>query len=69
MFNSIKCHNFTYLNIDVRYDIAEILLGHVKLIIWFSDTDFQKNNERGGYLIFVFICILVQSLGCTNSLQ
>ena len=47
MFNSIKCHNFTYLNIDVRYDIAEILLGHVKLIIWFSDTDFQKNDERG----------------------
>ena len=47
MFNSIKCHNFTYLNIDVCYDIAEILLGHVKLIIWFSDTDFQKNDEGG----------------------
>jgi hypothetical protein len=22
-------------------------LGHVKLIIWFSDTDFQKNDEGG----------------------
>ena len=23
------------------------MLGHVKLIIWFSDTDFQKNDEGG----------------------
>ena len=30
------------------------MLGHVKLIIWFSDTDFQKNEE--GRRVFNF-CI------------
>jgi hypothetical protein len=40
----------------------------VKIIIWFSDTDFQKNDEGGRYLIFVFICILVQSLGSILSI-
>jgi hypothetical protein len=24
-----------------------ISTGHVKLIIWFSDTDFQQNDEGG----------------------
>ena len=36
-----------------KYTVTQDTLGHVKLIIWFSDTDFPKNDE-GGYLLFVF---------------
>ena len=33
-----------------------VILGHVKLIIWFSDTDFQKHDE-GGRVFNFCICM------------
>ena len=34
--------------VKIKYfNKSTIILGHVKLIIWFSDTDFQKNDEGG----------------------
>ena len=31
------------------------ILSHVKLIIWFSDTDFQKNDEGGRVFNFLYL--------------
>ena len=42
-------------------------LGHVKLIIWFSDTDFKKNDEGGrvfNFCIYMHIGFLGVSVVC-----
>jgi hypothetical protein len=43
--------NFSAISWQEQVTFVEMImmfrLGHVKLIIWFSDTDFQKNDEGG----------------------
>ena len=47
------CNTFKAIHYTVEWEfvrtqhILYTWLGHVKLIIWFSDTDFQKNDEGG----------------------
>jgi hypothetical protein len=45
--------------VKIKYfNKSTIILGHVKLIIWFSDTDFQKNDEGGrifNFCIYMYI--------------
>ena len=42
-------------------------LGHVKLIIWFSDTDFKKNDEGGrvfNFYIYMHIDLIFRFQRC-----
>jgi hypothetical protein len=42
--------------LQTRLDKVQfVILGKVKLIIWFSDTDFQKNDEGGRVFNFLYL--------------